>query len=225
MLLDWRGTLVVAPSDRWSVRTALLALDADAGAAAVEAVLERLRSADATQVESSAIDTDAEVHRRAHAAWYAAAGLDEELARALYAVECDVASNPFAHDVGPLLHVLHEAGVGIGVLSDIHVDLRPVFASHTSADGRSWAQLVDAWVLSFEVGAAKPDPVIFQAGLQRLDLPAQDVLMVGDRGAWDGAAAQVGITTLVLPPLCAADDLRLQRVVDLVLPGAVLPRS
>ena len=49
--------------------------------------------------------------------------------------------------------------------------------------------------------------------------------MVGDRGAWDGAAAEVGITTLVLPPLRSVEDLRLQQVMDLIRPGAVLPRS
>jgi FMN phosphatase YigB (HAD superfamily) len=49
--------------------------------------------------------------------------------------------------------------------------------------------------------------------------------MVGDRGAWDGAAAELGITTLLLPPLRAADDLRLQQVLDLVMPGASLTNS
>lgn len=225
VLLDWRGTLVVAPTYRWLVHTALGLLDRDTSADEVDAVLSRLQGADASEVESSAIDTDAALHRQAYAAWFRAAGLDEELAERLYAVESAAALNPFAADVGPLLRTLHAAGVRIGVVSDIHVDLRPVFAQQNNPDGSNWAVLVDAWALSYELGVAKPDPAIFTAALDRLGLPAEQVLMVGDRGAWDGAAAELGITTLLLPPLRAADDLRLQRVLDLVMPGASLTNS
>jgi len=225
VLLDWRGTLVVAPTDRSLVHTGLARLGRDTSAAAVEAVLTRLRAVDDSEVRSSAIDTDAAVHRRAYASWFHAAGLDGELAEQLYAVESDVALNPFAEDVGPLLRALRDGAVRIGLVSDIHVDLRPAFAERANSDGSSWADLVDAWALSYELGVAKPDPAIFEAALDRLDLPAEDVLMVGDRGAWDGAAAAVGITTLILPPLRAVGDRRLQRILDLALPGAVLAET
>lgn len=49
--------------------------------------------------------------------------------------------------------------------------------------------------------------------------------MVGDRGGYDGAATAVGITTLLVPPLITVDDLRLQRVVDLVQPGVLLSET
>lgn len=221
VLLDWRGTLVVAPTYLWLVRTALARLGREASPAAVDAVLARLSAADDAEVASSAIDTDAAVHRAAHARWFDRAGLDDDLARELYAVESDAASNPFADDVGPLLRALHAAGVRIGVVSDIHVDLRPVFTAQRNPDGSTWADLVSAWALSFELGVAKPDPAIFTTALQRLGLSAAEVLVVGDRATHDGAAVEVGLTTLLLPPLRAVDDLRLQRVVDLVLPGAV----
>lgn len=130
-----------------------------------------------------------------------------------------MSANPFAGDVGPLLEALPRAQVRVGVLSDIHVDLRPVFAANPRHDGGTWADLVYAWTLSYEVGAAKPDPVIFEGALRQLELTAAEVLMVGDRGTHDGAAADVGITTLVLPPLRSPHEHRLQRVLDLVLPG------
>jgi HAD superfamily hydrolase (TIGR01549 family) len=225
VLLDWRGTLVVAPTYRWLVQTALELLDRDVSAERVDAVLARLQEADASEVGSSAIDTDAKLHRRAYAAWFRAAGVDEELAESLYAVESDAALNPFAADVGPLLRTLSAAGVRIGVVSDVHVDLRPSFARQVNPDGSSWADLVDAWALSYELGVAKPDPAIFTAALNRLGVPAEQVLMVGDRGAWDGAAAELGITTLLLPPLRTPDNLRLQRVLDLAIPGAALSNS
>lgn len=219
VLLDWRGTLVVAPTYRWLVATALARLGRRAAAPDVGRVLVALRSTDSARVDSSQIDTDVVEHRAAYAEWFRAAGLDDELAAALYAVESDVSLNAFARDVGPLLVALDAAGVRIGVVSDIHVDLRPTFATHLLPDGRSWADLVHTWTLSFELGVAKPDPAIFRAALDGLDMPASDVLMVGDRGGWDGAAVDVGMTTLLLPPLADPADERLHRVLDLVLPG------
>lgn len=219
VLLDWRGTLVVAPTYASLVRRALQDLERRCDAGAVDAVLVQLSAADATEVESSGVDVDAELHRRAYAAWFAAAGVDEELAAALYTAESDVAANPFAEDVGPLLEALHRADVRVGILSDIHVDLRPVVAAHPRHDGGTWADLVHTWTLSYEIGVAKPDPVIFERALQQLELKATEVLMVGDRGTHDGAAADVGITTLLLPPLRSTQEHRLQRVLDLVLPG------
>ena len=219
VLFDWRGTLVVAPTSRWLVETALGRLRRDASQAAVERVLTLLRAADSSRVDSSQIDTNAAEHRAAYAEWFAAAGVDGELADALHDVESDPRLNPFAADVGWVLEELAAAGVRMGVVSDIHVDLRPTFAAHRLGEGRTWADMVEVWALSFELGVAKPDPAIFRIALDRLGLPARDVLMVGDRGAWDGAATAVGITTLLLPPLATVDDTRLHHVLDLVLPG------
>ena len=219
VLLDWRGTLVVAPTYRWLVATALARLGRGAADADIERVLVALQGVDSARVDSSQIDTDVVEHRAAYADWFRAAGLDNELAAALYAVESDASLNAFARDVGPLLVTLAAAGVRVGVVSDIHVDLRPTFATHLLPDGRSWADLVHTWALSFELGVAKPDPAIFRAALDGLGMPASDVLMVGDRGCWDGGAVDVGMTTLLLPPLANPADERLHRVLDLVLPG------
>lgn len=212
VLLDWRGTLVVAPTYPWLVRTALERVGRLHDEDAVGTVMVMLRDADSAAVESSAVDTDADEHRAVYRAWFRAAGVDDELAEALYATESDVALNPFADDVDDLMQGLRAAGVRVGVLSDVHVDLRPVFASHRMPDGSSWADAVDVWVLSFEVGVAKPDRRIFEIALQRLDLPAEQVLMVGDRGGWDGAAVELGMTTLLLPPLTHPSERRLHRV-------------
>ena len=219
VLLDWRGTLVVAPTYRWLVTTALARVGRRAADGDVERVLSALRGTDSSRVDSSQVDTDVVEHRAAYADWFRAAGLDDDLAAALYAVESDVSLNAFAHDVGPLLVALAAAGVRVGIVSDIHVDLRPTFATHLLPDGRSWADLVHTWALSFELGVAKPDPAIFRAALGGLDMPASEVLMVGDRGGWDGAAVDVGMTTLLLPPLADPAEERLYRVLHLVLPS------
>lgn len=218
VLLDYRGTLVPAPTYPELVARGLAHAGRAAGSAEVEAVLRMLRAGDRSAVGAPDVDADQDRHRAAYEHWFATSGLDAELAAALYAAESDVAAAPFAHDVGATLGALTDAGVAIGVVSDIHVDLRPAFAAHASPGGGSLADLVDVWALSYEVGAAKPDPRIFAAALDGLGVPASDVLMVGDRGAWDGAAAELGMTALVLPPLRAPDQLRLHRVLDLALP-------
>jgi FMN phosphatase YigB (HAD superfamily) len=206
----------VAPTCPWLVRTALQRLGRQQGDDAVARVLARLATADPSTVESSAVDTDAGAHRAAYLAWFQAAGIDPELAEALYAAESDASSNAFADDVGELMEGLRAAGVRVGVVSDIHVDLRPVFAVHRLSDGTSWADLVQVWVLSFEVGVAKPDRRIFEIALDRLGLPADQVLMVGDRAGWDGAATDLGMTTLLLPALRRLLQRRLHRVLRLV---------
>jgi FMN phosphatase YigB (HAD superfamily) len=189
VLLDWRGTLVVAPTYPSWVRSALELLGREASPDAVDQVLTRLRAAQHGAVDSSAIDTDPALHRKAYADWFGRAGLDRQLADTLYELESDPLREPFAEDVGPTLCALSGAGVAVGILSDIHVDIRPAFAAHIDPDGASWADYVDLWLLSFELGLAKPDPAVFELALDRLGLPAREVLMVGDRGAWDGAAA------------------------------------
>lgn len=101
-----------------------------------------MQGTDSARVDSSQIDTDVIEHRAAHADWFRASGLDDELAAMLYIVKSDVSLNAFARDVGPLLLALEAGGVRVGVVSDIHVDLRPTFAANLLPDGRSWVDLV-----------------------------------------------------------------------------------
>ncbi|WP_282945405.1 HAD family hydrolase [Cellulomonas endometrii] len=218
VLLDFRGTLVPAPTYRDLVRRGLARVGRASEPEDVEAVLTLLRAGDRSLVEAPDVDADAERHRAAHDHWFRTARIDEGLAAALYAVESDVAASPFACDAAPVLSALSAAGVALAVVSDIHVDLRPAFAAQGAAGGGSLADLVSAWVLSFEVGASKPDPRVFRAALDALGVPAAGALMVGDRGAWDGAAAELGMTALVLPPLTSPEERRLHRVLDLALP-------
>jgi FMN phosphatase YigB (HAD superfamily) len=56
-------------------------------------------------------------------------------------------------------------------------------------------------VLSFEVGAVKPSPEIFQTALARLGVAAEDALMVGDSEEADGGAVAVGCQFALVDPL------------------------
>ncbi|WP_217616926.1 HAD family hydrolase [Cellulomonas sp. GbtcB1] len=218
VLLDYRGTLVPAPTYRSLVGRALRRLGRPTEDADVEAVCVLLRAGDASLANAPDVDADAARHRAAYDHWFRTAEVGDDLAAALYAVESDVAAAPFAHDTHEVLAALAGAGVAIGIVSDIHVDLRPAFAAQPAPGGGSLADLVGAWALSYEIGAAKPDARIFRAALDELGVEAADALMVGDRGAWDGAAVDLGMTALVLPPLTSPDQRRLHLVLDLALP-------
>ena len=69
----------------------------------------------------------------------------------------------------------------------------------TVLDREGVTPLVDAVVLSYEVGCVKPDHRIFQAALDTLGLDAASVLMVGDNAHDDGGGASLGLRTLILP--------------------------
>lgn len=73
--------------------------------------------------------------------------------------------------------------------------MRPAFGAIGAADH------VDEFVLSFEVGAVKPDPAIFTAALDRLGVAAADALMVGDSEEADGGARALGCRFALVDPL------------------------
>ena len=86
-------------------------------------------------------------------------------------------------------------------MSDIHYDIRDHFRRH------DLDRFVDAYVLSFEHGIQKPDAEMFTRALDALDVTADRALMVGDTPSHDGAAADVGIPTFILPgPFRAGRD-------------------
>ncbi len=96
-------------------------------------------------------------------------------------------------DTLPVLRALRAAGVDVALVSNIGFDLRPMAAALGLAD------LVDAYALSYEVGACKPAPEIFRAALDGLGVAPRDAVMVGDTPA-DAGAAALGCRCLILPP-------------------------
>ena len=117
--------------------------------------------------------------------------IDPALAEALYVTAPDV-WEPY-DDTLPVLQALRQHGLRVAMLSNVGYDLRPV------VERTGIAPLLDGMVLSQELGVVKPDPRIFEAALDVLDRPAAEVLMVGDAWQDDGAAAALGIRTLILP--------------------------
>ncbi|WP_433263142.1 HAD family hydrolase [Actinosynnema sp. CS-041913] len=201
VVFDWRGTPVLAPTFRGWVAEALKRVGRDTSTAGdIVALLAENR------LDVPGVDADAALHRETCYRMFADAGLDAELADSLYAVESDPAFNPFATDAARTLATLRDNGIRIGVLSDIHFDIRPAF------DGLP----VDSFVLSFEHGVVKPDLTIFRIALAELGTSPEETLMVGDRATHDGAGVDVGMPTLLVPPLADVADTRLHLVTNLM---------
>jgi HAD superfamily hydrolase (TIGR01509 family) len=189
VLFDWRGTLAHCPPPRWWAERALGSIDrpvTDGALADTAAALEE--AGDLPEIDSSA-----GLHREATLRVFARHGLDAELAEALYGLDADPANHPLYPDTEPVLREIHSRGAAIALVSDFHLDLRPVLRAHGIAD------LFDAWVLSFVQGFQKPDVRMFTLALDTLDVRPEDALMVGDRASHDGGAAAAGIATLILP--------------------------
>jgi len=139
-------------------------------------------------------DTSVERHRVANMLWFERAGIDAELADALYGFDAEIDNRPLYLDAAETLAALKRHGVKIAVVSDIHLDIR-VFL-----EAQGVGHLIDVYVLSCEHGCQKPDPEMFLTALELLGVDAEGSLMVGDRASHDGGAADVGIVTLILPP-------------------------
>ncbi|MDA2891817.1 HAD-IA family hydrolase [Mycolicibacterium sp. BiH015] len=136
------------------------------------------------------------LHREAYLHVLRESGLARHHAEALYSKVIDPACWTPYPDTATVLAGLQRRGVKTAVVSNIAFDLRPAFTG---------VGTVDEFVLSFEVGAVKPDPAIFQAALDRLGVAADRALMVGDSDEADGGARALGCAFALVDPLPTRD--------------------
>jgi HAD superfamily hydrolase (TIGR01509 family) len=205
VLLDFHGTLAqVEDAVAW-VRAAAAACGVHLERGRATVLADRLLTAGRAggprpvrvPAHLAEVWADRDLYPHAHRAAYAglAATVDagiEGLADALYE-RCVVAEGwrPYA-DVRPTLSALRAAGVPVAVVSNIGFDIRPVAAQLGFGD------LVEEFVLSYEVGRCKPDPAIFLKACAALRADPERTLMVGDTPA-DAAAVAAGCSVLILP--------------------------
>ena len=109
--------------------------------------------------------------------------------------------------VAAVLALIRRSGSQIAVVSNVSHDIRPLMREH------GLDAYIDAYVLSFEVGVAKPDPAIFHLACDRLGVRPAECLMVGDDPHADGGAADAGLATLILPHIASPDADRLQPLI------------
>lgn len=216
VLFDWRGTLFHDLNDEEWVRVSAASIArtlTDAAIRRFNAAIARAEQDPAVKAASDRMDASTAAHRSASLLLFRTAGLDDELALAIYERDGALdASFPYV-DAPETLRELKRRGLLIVIVGDIHYDLRPHFRNHR-LDG-----CIDAWALSFEHGWVKPEPEAFLMALRLLKVEPLEALMVGDRASRDGGAAAVGIPTLILPPAPNFGPRGLDLVLRLVADG------
>jgi HAD superfamily hydrolase (TIGR01549 family) len=196
VLFDFRGTVFNIQDDPAWIRSAASYIGRDLGDDEVDALCKHLDATIAARPDLAEAlercDTSIEVHRDALLAWFAAAELDDELAQAIWSHDHEhaEANYPFP-DTEPVMRALHEHGVKVAIVSDIHYDIREHFVRH------GLDRYVDAYVLSFEHGIQKPDPAVYAKALDALGVAPSRALSVGDRPTHDGAPVALGVATYI----------------------------
>ncbi|WP_328447887.1 HAD family hydrolase [Amycolatopsis sp. NBC_00438] len=144
-------------------------------------------------------DRDPVLHRKVYLEVLKKSGVPRpEQAVALYDRLIDPSQWTPYPDTEAALKAASEQGLKVGVLSNIAFDIRPAFTA------RGWDAYVDEFVLSFEVGAIKPELEIFRRAVQALGVPATETLMVGDSEEADGGARALGCEFALVDPLPTA---------------------
>ncbi|GAA2218483.1 HAD-IA family hydrolase [Streptomyces nogalater] len=132
-------------------------------------------------------DESAALHRAAYTGLSRRVPLpDPALHDALYQRHMTPAAWTPYPDAPEVLRALRERGIGVGVVSNIGWDPRPVFRAH------GLDRYVDTYALSYEHGVQKPDPRLFSVACEALGADPRRVVMVGDSRAADGGAAALG---------------------------------
>ncbi|WP_290057967.1 HAD family hydrolase [Amycolatopsis solani] len=145
-------------------------------------------------------DRDPVLHRKVYLEVLKKSGVPRrEEAVALYERLIDPSQWTPYPDTEAVLKAASERGLKVGVLSNIAFDIRPAFTA------RGWDAYVDEFVLSFEVGAVKPELEIFRKAVEGLGVPATETLMVGDSEEADGGARALGCEFALVDPLPTAE--------------------
>lgn len=134
----------------------------------------------------------ADLRRRAALVMAEAAGVELEPDAAVAALMGALRFEAFG-DAAPALMDLRERGLRLAVVSNWDWSLTDVLG------GLGLLPLLDAVLTSAEVGAAKPDPAIFEAALAAVGCAAADAVHVGDSAEHDVQGARAaGLQALLL---------------------------
>ncbi len=116
--------------------------------------------------------------------------IDRMLTERLDAITADTRLRP---EAAPVLELLRHGGLQTGVISDCGPEL-PVLMPTMSI-----APYIDTCVYSVEVGARKPDPIMYLTACERLDVTPAECLYIGDGGSRElSGAGAVGMSALRL---------------------------
>jgi putative hydrolase of the HAD superfamily len=135
---------------------------------------------------------------------------DDGLADTLYRAFTDRTNYASFDDVGAALQALRDAGLQLGVISNYEAWLEDLLLD------LELTSLLSVRVVSGIEGVEKPDPAIFHLALQKVGLPASDVVYVGDVPDFDiDPAAAVGMFPVLIDRRGRHPDFTGPRVSDL----------
>lgn len=193
VLFDFSGTLArLEENDQWF---AGMELDEPMQAMVMDRMLAPTGTASHHAWDHR--DLDPALHREVYLHVLSETGLPDDHAESVYRRTIDPAEWQVYPDTVEVLKSLRDKGIRTAVVSNIAWDIREVL--HPAG------AYADEVVLSYEVGAAKPDLRIFEAALEKLGVDPADALMVGDSMENDGAARELGCAFAYVEPLPLAD--------------------
>lgn len=213
VLFDWGDTLFESPHAPSVILETARAQGIPMEPGAARRVWDELWEAGKTAEEhAKGRDLSREAHRRVWVELFSRANATVPgLGRVLYDRVMDPTGWIPYPDTRPTLQALRDRGIRIGIVSNHAYDLRPFFAV------KDLDRFIDAYALSYEVGAPKPSPRIFAEACHRLGVAGTHTLMVGDDVVSDGGAGAAGLQVYILPAHEAPSTARgLAHVVELV---------
>jgi HAD superfamily hydrolase (TIGR01509 family) len=154
-------------------------------------------------------DLSHDAHRAAYSGLSLRAGLSQEQAHLVYERGITAAAWQPYPDTLDVLGRLRAARVPVAMVSNIGWDPRAVLEQYGAAE------LLDAVVLSDEIGVMKPDPGIFRAACDALGADPHHTLMVGDTADVDGGATGIGCRFVLVPKAATRPPDTLLRAVGL----------
>jgi HAD superfamily hydrolase (TIGR01493 family) len=112
-------------------------------------------------------------------------------------------------DTPAVLSSFVTAGLPVGIVSNTGWNIQAGYAA-TGLDS-----LVSTYVLSCDLGIAKPDPEPFRLACERLGVAPSRALMVGNNRVADSGAICIGCSCLILPPVPPGASRGLRAAADL----------
>jgi HAD superfamily hydrolase (TIGR01509 family) len=207
LLIDFGGTLFLGlDGRRWLAAAARKAsIELAAGQLAALAALLDSRLPYARLPGS---DLSAAAHRESMVPLLESLVADTKLATALYDFQLTDDYWQLRGGARELLSRTGARGMRVIIVSNIPWDLRPLFAAAGLSD------LIHGFTLSCEVGAEKPDKLIFEHALELAGCAPSQAVFVGDDPVNDAGALEVGIPVILVPATRARDDRTLYEVAD-----------
>jgi HAD superfamily hydrolase (TIGR01509 family) len=207
LLIDFGGTLFLGlDGKRWlaaAVREADVKLTADQHAALAAVLDSRLPF-----VRLPGSDLSTAAHRQSLVPVLESLVADRDLAAALYDLQLADDFWQLRNGARELLSSAAARDMRVIIVSNIPWDLRPLFAAAGLTD------LIDGFTLSCEVGAEKPDKLIFEHALGLAGCAPAHAVFVGDDPVNDAGALSVGIPVILVPAAQGRDDRALYEVAD-----------